>query len=183
MSGTDWSPIHHEHIAEEPKAEPAGKNGAKNGRDARPASDMGMALGLALNLQPAALDRITEISEAQTEIIDRLELSNDSLQEVAAAMLAAHATFGEGLTAIAQGQQDLMATMAAQADEAQGRADEAKAMFEASRTQSEALMAFLANTTKLIGQVEKAIIAPRKVTLNRDANGLANEAISRVAKP
>ena len=91
-----------------------------------------------------------------------------------------HAAFSQLTMALTEGQQEIVEQLAAQSADADARAAEARAMFEASKKQGDALMAFLTNTTKLIGQVEKAIVAPRKVTLKRDENGLAREAISRV---
>jgi hypothetical protein len=134
------------------KREPLGGKPAK----AEPAAKQPAKVGVELNvgIPPDALKAITELAKAQSDLAEKIEQNAAVLMSVSTTM------------------QEAAALQAARTTEAiAGMAEQAAAIRE-----------MVGELSGIAAAIEKAGNAPRKVTLRRNADGVAVDAISRPVK-
>ena len=164
MSGRNpWSVVAHEDIAPEPKPKPVERDDPPARRSGPP-----MPLGLTMSMPPDLLEAVEHLSATQSELGVQLEKITAAIADAA--------------TGIAELQGQLVDVVA---DVRQAQIDMAEAFRQqqaATHAQCEAMAAVIAQTNEAVLSMRTAVLAPRRVTLKRDAEGNAVEAVSEVTQ-
>ena len=167
----EWTPVMHEDApareagAEPEKAEPKAAEKPKGKTEDKPG--MVMSLPVSVMVPPAVLASIADLSESQAALTEVVGQTNDMLERVVSSFEGACKSMAD--SAIDMGEYQRQA------------GDDVQAMMRTQAARMDALMKSIEGLGQRMIAVEAAVTAPRRVVLERDKDGFATSAVSKVA--
>lgn len=174
MSGTSpWDPVHHEELDDDEPGSTEASGARKTAALSKSESQhdhgtaMAIPIGMSLQVPPEVVKAITSVAEAQDaqgERLDGIQSALEAMTEELRGMMGAAETSGA-------------AARDAHAKEMAGHMEQMRAHHEAKDKAHEKL---LASVVAQLSALQTAILAPRRVSLERDKDGMAVGATSQV---